>query len=199
MEQEGVVKYTCHHVTAPAPLPPGLDDLLHWRGELRARNLIGADAAGIGYGNLSIRVYASPRFFITGSQSSGLPIVDRRHFAEVTVVDLDKNTLRSVGAIAPSSEALTHAALYQVHTRIRAVVHVHAPALWDAWKNRLPTTYDHVEYGTPEMGYEMIRLHKRTAAGTRGCFVMGGHRDGIIAFGQTLAEAAGEILKLGNQ
>jgi ribulose-5-phosphate 4-epimerase/fuculose-1-phosphate aldolase len=196
MEKEGVVKYTCHHVTAPAPLPPGFDDLLHWRGELRARNLIGEDAAGIGYGNLSIRVYASPRFVITGSQSSGLLAVDRRHFAEVTVVDLDRNRLRSLGDIPPSSEALTHASLYQVHTGIRAVVHVHAPALWDTWKGRLPTTYDHVEYGTPEMGYEMIRLHKRTAAGTRGCFVMGGHRDGIIAFGQTMAEAAGEILRL---
>jgi ribulose-5-phosphate 4-epimerase/fuculose-1-phosphate aldolase len=197
MEREGVVKYTCHHTAAPAPVPPGLDDLLHWRGELRSRELIGADASGIGYGNLSIRVYASPRFFITGSQSSGLLAVDRRHFAEVTVVDLDRNTLRSLGEIPPSSEALTHASLYQVHTGIRAVVHVHAPALWKTWKGRLPTTHDHVEYGTPEMGYEMIRLHKRTAAGTRGCFVMGGHRDGIIAFGQTMADAAGEILKLG--
>jgi hypothetical protein len=46
------------------------------------------------------------------------------------------------------------------------------------------------------MAYEMIRLHKRTAAGGLGVFVMGGHQDGVIAFGPSMAEAAGEILKL---
>lgn len=196
-DREGVVKYTCRHVTAPFAVPPEMDDLLHWRNKLRALALIGADADGIGYGNLSIRLYASPRFLITGSQSSGLPDVDRRHFAAVTVVDLDRNFLQSTGETAPSSEALTHAALYEVDRGIRAVVHVHASALWATWRHRLPTTREDVAYGTPEMAYEMIRLHRRSAIGTRGCVVMGGHRDGLIAFGPSVADAAGEILTLG--
>ncbi len=195
-EKEGVVKYTVKHETARITFPPEMPDLMSWRRRLRALELIGADADGLGYGNLSIRLYGSPSFLITGSQSSGLGEVDQRHFARVTVVDLDKNFLRSSGERPPSSEALTHAALYQVSGAIRAVVHVHSRVIWTAHVHRLPTTRDDVLYGTPEMGYEMIRLHKRGALGRLGVIVMGGHQDGIIAFGPTLSDAAGEILKL---
>jgi len=195
-EKEGVVKYTCTHVSRAITLPAEMPDFLIWRNRLRSLELIGEDSEGLGYGNLSIRLYASPRFLITGSQSSGLVQVDQRHFAEVSVVDLDKNALRSAGEMPPSSEALTHAALYQINRSIRAVVHVHSGAIWEAWRNRLPTTRDDVPYGTPEMGYEMIRLHKRSASGGQGVFVMGGHQNGVIAFGPSLAGAAGEILKL---
>jgi hypothetical protein len=195
-EKEGVVKYTVKHESASIDCPAEMGELLSWRRQLRTLGLIGADAQGIGYGNLSIRLHASPSFLITSSQSSGLGEVDQRHFAKVTVVDLDKNFLASRGERPPSSEALTHAALYQVNTAIRAVVHVHSAAIWSAWRNRLPTSRDEVLYGTPEMGYEMIRLHKRRALGRQGVIVMGGHQDGVIAFAPSLAEAAGEILKL---
>jgi L-ribulose-5-phosphate 4-epimerase len=195
-EKEGVVKYTVKHVTARLTLPPEMTELLAWRRRLRQLELIGEDAQGLGYGNISIRLYASPRFLITGSQSSGLIEVDQRHFAEVSVVDLDRNALRSRGEVPPSSEALTHAALYQTRSSIRAVVHVHSHAIWSARRDRLPTTKYDVAYGTPEMAYEMIRLHKRNALADLGVIVMGGHQDGVIAFGRSLADAAGEILKL---
>lgn len=195
-EKEGVVKYTVRHVSSRITLPPEMPELLSWRRRLRELELIGEDAQGIGYGNISIRLYASPRFLITGSQSSGLLDVDQRHFAEVSVIDLNSNALQSRGETPPSSEALTHAALYQSRAPIRAVVHVHAPAIWSAFKGRLPTTKDDVPYGTPEMAYEMIRLHKRTPISVQGVVVMGGHQDGIISFGRSLAEAAGEVLRL---
>ena len=195
-EREGVVKYTVRHVTARLVLPPEMSELFAWRRRMRELQLIGEDAHGLGYGNLSIRLYASPRFLITGSQSSGLSEVDRRHFAIVRIVDLDRNLLKSIGETPPSSEALTHAALYQVDGAIRAVVHVHSRIIWDTCRNRLPTTREDVAYGTPEMGYEMIRLHKRSAIGGQGVVVMGGHQDGVIAFGPSLTAAAGEILKL---
>ena len=195
-EQEGVVKYSVQHTPGPIMLPAEMGELFAWRRRLRGLELIGADAQGLGYGNISIRWYASPRFLITGSQSSGLLDVDQRHFASVEVVDLDRNMLRSKGEIPPSSEALTHAALYQSRGAIKAVVHVHSNAIWSAWKDKLPTTREEVAYGTPEMAYEMIRLQKRSALADKGVIVMGGHQDGVIAFGASLAEAAGEILKL---
>ncbi len=195
-EKEGVVKYTVRHETARITFPPEMPDLFSWRRRLRALDLIGADAEGLGYGNVSIRLYGSPSFLITGSQSSGLEEVDQQHFARVTVVDLDKNFLRSVGERPPSSEALTHAALYQVNGAIRAVVHVHSRPIWESWRNQLPTSREEVLYGTPEMAYEMIRLHKRAAMGRQGVIVMGGHQDGVVAFAPSVAEAAGEILKL---
>ena len=195
-EKEGIVKYTLQHVSAPITVPAEMPELLSCRRRLRALGLIGADADGVGYGNLSVRLYSSPRFLITGSQSSGLGDVDQRHFAIVTVVDLDRNALRSTGETQPSSEALTHAALYQVDGAIRAVVHVHSGTIWNAYRNRLPTTREDAAYGTPAMGYEMIRLHKRSAIGKQGVVVMGGHQDGVIAFGPSPTAAAGEILKL---
>ena len=195
-EREGVVKYTVRHVTARLVLPPEMSELFTWRRRMRELQLIGEDAQGLGYGNLSIRLYASPRFLITGSQSSGLIDVDQRHFAEVSVIDLDRNSLRSKGETPPSSEALTHAALYQSRSSIRAVVHVHSHAIWSAQKDTLPTTKPDVPYGTPEMAYEMIRLNKRHVITDTGVIVMGGHQDGVIAFGRSLADAAGELLKL---
>jgi L-ribulose-5-phosphate 4-epimerase len=195
-EREGVVKYTVKHETARLTFPAEMTEFMSWRRRLRSLDLIGEDASGLGYGNLSIRLYASPSFLITSSQSSGLTEVDQQHFARVTVVDLDKNFLRSIGQRPPSSEALTHAALYQVNGAIRAVVHVHSASIWTACRNHLPTSREDVLYGTPEMGYEMIRLHKRAALGRLGVIVMGGHQDGVIAFGPSLADAAGEILKL---
>lgn len=195
-EKEGVVKYSVQHKTARLTLPPEMPDLLSWRRKLRQLDLIGEDAHGLGYGNISIRLYSSPRFLITGSQSSGLAEVDQRHFAEVGVINLDRNSLRSKGEVPPSSEALTHAALYQTRASIRAVVHVHNHAIWTAFKDRLPTTKPDVPYGTPEMAYEMIRISKRNPIADQGAIVMAGHQDGVIAWGRTLAEAAGEILKL---
>ena len=59
-----------------------------------------------------------------------------------------------------------------------------------------PWDRNNAAYGTPEMAYEMIRLQKRTTIADHGAVVMGGHQDGVIAFGPSVAEAAGEILKL---
>ena len=195
-EQEGVVKYTVKHETARLTFPPEMGDLFTWRRTLRRLDLLGEDAHGQGYGNMSIRLYGTPCFLITSSQSSGLTDVDQQHFAKVTVIDLDHNFLRSTGERPPSSEALTHAALYQVNGAIRAIVHVHSHPIWLAWRDRLPTTRDDVAYGTPAMAYEMIRLHKSKALGRQGAIVMGGHQDGVIAFAPTVADASQEILKL---
>lgn len=195
-EKEGVIKYAFEHIRRP--LAPSLDlsELLEWRNRLFARRLLGADDEGFGYGNISMRLFSSPRFVISGSQTSTLEQVDRRHFAEVASVNLDRNVLRCVGEMPASSEALTHAALYAADPEIRGVVHVHSRPIWDGWRDRLPTTCDDVEYGTPQMAYEVIRLHRRGPLRHHGVIIMGGHPEGVIAFGASLAQAAREILDL---
>jgi hypothetical protein len=50
-----------------------------------------------------------------------------------------------------------------------------------------------VEYGTPEMSREVERLFSETDVRRKGIFSMGGHEDGIVAFGQTM-EGAGNTL-----
>jgi ribulose-5-phosphate 4-epimerase/fuculose-1-phosphate aldolase len=195
-EREGVVKYRCEHVRRPLEPHPALGDLVRWRAVLCERRLIGVDEAGTGYGNVSVRLHATPRFLVSGSQTGGLGAVDGRHFAEVLVVDLERNFLRCAGEIAASSEAMTHAALYQADPAIGGVAHVHAPAIWRRGLGILPTTREEAAYGTPEMAHEMIRLRRRGAFRQRGAVVMGGHRDGVIAFGPTLGDAVAEILRL---
>jgi hypothetical protein len=46
------------------------------------------------------------------------------------------------------------------------------------------------------MAHEMIRLQKGTPIADHGAVVMGGHQDGVIAFGRSLAEVAGEVVVL---
>ena len=194
-EEEGVVKYRAEHTEVAIRQFDGLRDLVTWRGELFRRGLIGSDDQGIGFGNISVRLFTSPRFIISGTQTSGLEQVDHRHFAEVSVADLDRNSVKSVGLVPASSEALTHAALYQSDAGVGGVAHIHSQDLWERHRNALPTTDEKAEYGTPLMGYEMIRLHRRVGR-RQGVIVMGGHRGGLIAFGPEISVAAEAILSL---
>jgi hypothetical protein len=58
---------------------------------------------------------------------------------------------------------------------------------------KVPTTNPKVQYGTPEMYYEVIKLYDRTMLEKK-ILVMAGHEDGIISFGKNLKEAGDIIL-----
>ena len=195
-EREGVVKYSCRRIDRPISQVQGLMGFFGLRKKLFIQKLIGEDQEGLGYGNISMRVHSSPRFLITGSQTSGLEDVSGQQLAEVLTVDIEKNFLTFAGSIQASSESMTHAALYQVDPNIKGIAHVHSSALWEQYRDRLPTTHHHVAYGTPEMAYEMIRLYRRKSTAIQGVIVLAGHRDGIIAYGPSLEVAVQQILDL---
>jgi len=85
-------------------------------------------------------------------------------------------------------------AIYDIAPAARVVLHAHAPEIWrQARALGLPITRVEVPNGTPEMALEVQRLYREsTLSGTR-ILAMGGHEDGVLAFGATAAEA-GEIL-----
>ena len=56
----------------------------------------------------------------------------------------------------------------------------------------LPTTSKDIEYGSIEMAEAIAELIN-SYSNSKGAFVMGGHRQGIIAFGNSLQECI-EIL-----
>ena len=58
----------------------------------------------------------------------------------------------------------------------------------------VPSTSKDVEFGTPEMAREIIRLFRETDVLEKKILVMGGHKDGIITFGKDLDEAGGYLL-----
>ena len=73
-------------------------------------------------------------------------------------------------------------------------MHVHSPHLWHhAEALGLPITRPDVPYGSPEMSDEVRRLFRETAVHRQRLFSMGGHEDGLVAFGKT-AEEAGTVL-----
>lgn len=204
MTVEGVIKFDLHY-TVDGPVPAGeLAELDSWRSQLWELRLIGQDPTrygGYGYGNVSQRsgpVAAPPgerSFIISGTQTGGLPALDNRHYTRVLRYATGSNRIEARGPVRPSSESLTHATIYDQDARIHAVLHVHSPCIWHAtgWLG-IPVTSAEVAYGTPAMAAEVQRLFRTTAVRAQRIFAMGGHQDGIVAFGASLAEAGDTLL-----
>lgn len=189
MRDEGVTRYTCRFQPADAPAHPALAELVACRDRLFAQKLIGVYPDGIGYGNVSLRPAGWQRFFITGTQTGHKPKLSAQDISLVTAYDIAANTVECEGNVAASSEALTHAALYELSPAIGAVIHVHHRELWKSAAGRIPTTGDGIGYGTVAMAREIRRLCDEANLLSRRLLVMAGHEEGVIAFGADLAEA----------
>ncbi len=166
-----------------------------YRRKLLQLRLIGVDSNGVGFGNLSIRDGATNNFYITGSATGGIPELTLADCARVVAHGFERNWLRYEGSAIPSSESLTHAAVYEADAKVGAVIHCHDSKLWAALLNQAPTSSRAIDYGTPEMAYEVFRLFKLTEVKRRKILVMAGHEGGIIAFGRNLEEAFGVLMR----
>jgi ribulose-5-phosphate 4-epimerase/fuculose-1-phosphate aldolase len=98
--------------------------------------------------------------------------------------------------VQASSEALTHAAIYELDAGIRAIAHVHSGELWDRLLDRIPTTSPDVPYGTPEMAREFRRLYRESGFAETGVAVMAGHAEGLVAVAGDIHEATRRLLDL---
>ena len=183
------IKFACEQAATEVTPFGGLAELNAYRRKLLQLRLIGVDANGIGFGNLSIRDCATENFFITGSATGGKPELTLADCTRVVAYDFEKNWLRYEGSAIPSSESLTHAAVYESDAQAGAVIHCHDSKLWAALLNQAPTSSKAVEYGTPEMASEVARLFNITDVQSRKILVMAGHEGGILAFGKDLEEA----------
>jgi L-ribulose-5-phosphate 4-epimerase len=171
----------------------GLAELNACRRKLLRLRLIGVDANGIGFGNLSIR--DGTNFYVTGSTTGGIPELSLANCARVVKYDFKKNWLRYEGAANPSSESLTHAAVYESDVKAGAVIHCHDSKLWAALLNQVPSSSQAVEYGTADMAREVTRLFEVTDVQSRKIFVMAGHEGGIVTFGKDLEEALAVLMR----
>ncbi len=154
--------------------------------------LIGAYPDGIGYGNISIRK-APDSFFITGSGTGGMKELEKKHISLVTGWSHEDNRVTCSGAVNASAESLTHAAIYEAIPDAGAVIHIHHKGMWDQFTGQLPVTSPEALYGTPEMAKEVKRVALAMDPGKDPVIVMGGHEEGLIAWGTSLQEA-GETL-----
>jgi len=195
--QDGSLKFDCHLNTEKIAIPPELfDPLNHWREELWDKCLIGAYPDGIGYGNISIRIPNTDQFYISGTATGGIPELNQLHYPLVERCNSLLNAIWCRGLIKASAESMSHAAIYAASTEVGAVVHIHNLQLWEKYLDVLPTTDRTIEYGTPEMAFEISKIMMIPETLDKKVFVMGGHKEGIIAFGRTMEEAAFTILAL---
>jgi len=189
-ETEGVIKFRLDFRRAE-PLPWGACSALEgWRRLLFKLGLIGLDPSrygGLGFGNVSLKL-DHEEFLISGTQTGSLPRLNPMHYCVVKDCDLATNRVIAHGPLKPSSEALNHGAAYQASRSIRSVLHVHSPLLWEnAELLGLPATDPTVAYGTPAMAEAVNRL---LAGNPFRVIAMAGHRDGIIATGESPESAA---------
>jgi ribulose-5-phosphate 4-epimerase/fuculose-1-phosphate aldolase len=196
---EGYIKFHCDWAKEEIHIPdPTFLSLENARARLYELGLIGMYPDGIGFGNISIRTEGAS-FVITGSATGQFPLLDRSHYAIVSAYSFAGNSISCQGQTKASAESLTHAAVYEALPEVGAVVHVHSLQLWKKLLNHYPTTSAEIEYGTPEMAFAVKKLAAEIKDSEEKIIVMGGHCEGILAFGKDLEEATTQILKIYNR
>ena len=200
---EGVIKFDVTHHERVLVLEPWQStwaDFMGWRRILFDVGVIGVDPQrydGAGFGNMSFRMppFSADRgyrsFLITGTQTGGKESLTPNDCALVKRYDIRHNAITSYGETKPSSEALTHGAIYDLSSAIRFVFHGHVPALWhQAQALRLPTTRPEIDYGTQAMAMEMRRLYRDTHLADAGVW----RRATRMALAGRTAQEAGGVL-----
>lgn len=201
--KEGVIKYSLHFNKKKQPLfsYDTIQELDEYRLKAFDLKLIGVyppnhpETPNIGFGNISQRYTADGQFIVTGSQTGDIRELNESHYPIVLDYNIEDNSLFAKGVIPPSSESLTHAAIYEVAPEVQFVLHVHHRGLWEkAASFGFVTTPPNVEYGTPAMGKAMQDVYAKTKASNQ-IVAMLGHEEGLIIWGQSPKELVEEIQK----
>ena len=192
-EAEGVIKFNLSYQKSVMD-DFDISELSAWRSTLKQLGLLGQETErydGYGFGNVSIR--CGDGFVISGTQTGHLNNVTLADYALCESWDLANNAITASGIVKPSSESLSHAAVYDVHPEVMCTLHVHSPDICSlAEALSLATTQSSVAYGTPEMASEVRRLIVDMPL--PGIFSMGGHEDGVFTFGRTIVEAGNLLI-----
>jgi L-ribulose-5-phosphate 4-epimerase len=199
-EREGTIRFA-YELKAPdaANVPPALLATLGaWREICLRLGLVGRQPErydGLGFGNLSARDPERPEeFLITASQTGGIKTLASEHLVRVSECSLERFWVEAIGAEPPSSETLTHAAIYASDPHIAWVIHAHSPEIWQqAEPLGLPCTDADVAYGSPAM----VRATAELLDGYRSrplVFAALGHEDGVFACGPTARDTGGLLV-----
>ncbi|MEA2110419.1 MAG: class II aldolase/adducin family protein [Campylobacterota bacterium] len=193
---DGVIKYSINHKSAESPEFLKYRELEELRSRLFALGFIGQKDE-IGYGNISTRRDESGTFFITATQTGNCASLADEFYTYISAYDFSNFSVTSQGKHQPSSEALSHAMIYNIHPEITAVIHIHSLTLWEFMKKNgaLATS---AEYGTAEMVSEIAALYDGLNPFNSAAFVMKGHSEGIMTFGKTISEAELQLYRILN-
>lgn len=198
MSSEGYIKFNCTRVEGNNGISAKtFKEISKWRQIMYESGLIGYYSNGIGYGNISIRA-AAGSFYISGTATGRLSILEEKHYALVTSWSFGENSLKCMGSINASAESLSHAAIYESLPTVGAVIHIHHKGMWDKYLNNILTTSSEVMYGTPEMAMEIKKIAGSLDLNQDPFLVMGGHEEGIFAWGESIDDTGETIMKYYN-
>lgn len=198
-EKDGVVKYSLEFNQTAIDIKKEFEILETCRKRLYALGLIGVYEDGIGYGNISYRYKNSNEFVITSTQTGHLKSLKDEEYSLVNSVDFENFKTKASGKTKPSSECITHAAIYDLDENINAVIHIHNEKLWNYMLENSYLSTNDTPYGTPEMVDDVINIYKDISPLENNLFVMKGHFEGIVSFGKDINEAEIAIYKLVNK
>lgn len=200
---DGVIKYDRSNFSqCESLLSYEYQELEYWRKILYGLNLIGEyPEAQVGFGNMSVvqdysNIFKSahPQFVITGTQTGKYSDLDGSQYTRVLDYQIDQLKIKMMGAVEASSEALTHASIYESNPLIKAVFHIHSNEIWSKMiEDNSDFTDASIPYGTVEMAYATQNCIKGK---NKGVFCMRGHEDGVVIYGTSMKEAADLTLNL---
>ena len=196
-DTEGVVQFA-YSLSDRLATPPA-SDLLAWRALLMRLELLGQDPqryGGLSFGNLSQRLPAGARgeFVISASQSTQLEATDPAAWTTVDDVSLERFWVDARGSQPPSSETMTHAAVYAAEPKARWVFHGHSPDIWHHHEAlNLPAVPASVPYGSVAMVHAVAEL-LQTHLSRPLVFVTLGHEDGVFSLGANARDAGGLLV-----
>ena len=184
---DGVIKFQLNHMEQQLGLA-AVEELDAWRSVFKQLGIIGQDEGkydGYGFGNLSQRTDSG--FLISGTQTGFIENTRLDDYAEVISWNASLNSVSSRGIVQPSSESLSHAVVYDAKEGVTCVFHVHSSEIWQNARDlSVPVTNPNIAYGTPEMARAVEEIVSKYELPN--VLSMGGHEDGIIAYGRNLAE-----------
>lgn len=196
MIDDGVVKYSLTFNENSQINLKEYKEIESCRERLFSLGLIGAYPNKIGYGNISLRHNKTDSFVITATQTGEYATLNENQYSFVDHIDFKTFSVTAQGLSKPSSESITHGAIYNLDSSINAVIHIHNEKLWNFMlENDFLSTND-TPYGTPQMVEDVIEMYKSRDILTHNIFVMKGHFEGIVCFGRTLKEAEYTLFEL---
>lgn len=190
---EGVIKFKYNLKLSGALKEIDYIEVEKWRAILFKMNFIGEyPSEKVGYGNLSKRLASTDNeFIITGTQTGKYPHLNGGQYTRIKKCNLKKMSLEAIGPIAPSSESLTHYAIYLTCPQVNYIFHIHDKNLWEFMlANDFDKTPREVNYGTQAMADAAKKCIQNKEMGI---FAMEGHEDGIIAYGPN-PESTGKMI-----
>jgi hypothetical protein len=198
MTNEGYVKYSAEHKTAPAIEAPQWEELNEARTRLHKLGLVGVYPDGIGFGNISAR-FRGEEFIISGTATGAKQVLSLSDYCLVKSFDIARNHVVSFGPVQASSESMTHGAVYRFCPEVNCVIHIHSRAVFDGMlRDYFTVTPKDAAYGTPEIALAAGECAADLGK-SEGQIVLAGHEEGIIAYGADIKKALSLILELYNK